>query len=485
MKKLMLSICFINVFLIGNTQNIIGNWKGSLTINGGQFPIIFHIDKDSVGKYKASFDSPKQMSYNLACNEVFFQNDSIHIDIKLIRANYAGIYYKSTATFVGNWNQSNMSMPLTFVKISDTPSVTVIRRPQTPKLPYAYRSNDYIYYNSDSSIRFGATLTLPDSLKFPTQKGYPSVILISGSGQHDRDGMMFQHKPFAIIADYLTQRGIAVLRVDDRGKGKTTGNFSKSTTADFAIDVEAGIRFLQQQPGIDTTKIGLLGHSEGGIIAPMVASKRNDIAFLVLLAAPAVSIPELMSKQNRDILISTGRTVKEAESYQDLYKEIIKVLVSESDTAIIRKRTVLAFNQWQKTVDSNTVILLTAVTDKISKHNFLTQFIQLNQQIWYNYFFRINPSLYLKNVHCPVLALNGDKDIQVDATSNLAAIKQYIKASKKQVVETIALPQLNHLFQKCTTCTTDEYNELEESFNEGALKIISDWINKEIQLKNK
>jgi pimeloyl-ACP methyl ester carboxylesterase len=477
MKKLMLSICFINVFLIANTQNIIGNWKGSLTINGGQFPIIFHIDKDSVGKYKASFDSPKQMSYNLACAAVYFENDSINIDIKIIRGSFSGIVYKNPAVIVGSWNQSNKSLPLSLVKISDTPSITVIRRPQTPKQPFNYRSKDYIYYNADSTQRFGATLTLPDSLKFPTQKGYPAVILISGSGQHDRDGMMFQHKPFAVIADYLTQRGIAVLRVDDRGKGKTTGNFSKSTTADFAIDVEAGIRFLQQQSSIDTTKIGLLGHSEGGIIAPMVASKRNDIAFLVLLAAPAVSIPELMSKQNRDILISTGRTIEEAENYQQLYRKIIDVIVSETDTAIIRKKVLLAFNQWQKTVDSNMVKILTEVTDEKSKNDFLISFIQLNENKWYNYFFRINPSQYLKKVHCPVLALNGDKDIQVDATSNLGAIKQYIKPSKKQVVDTKALPQLNHLFQRCTTCTTDEYNELEESFNEGALKIISDWIN--------
>jgi pimeloyl-ACP methyl ester carboxylesterase len=204
-------------------------------------------------------------------------------------------------------------MPLAMKKTSDVVTTKEIKRPQTPKPPFPYKSEDVEYDNADRSIHFGATFTVPlpdPNVNYFRAPVYPTVLLITGSGKQDRDETIFDHKSFAVIADYLTRQGIAVLRVDDRDIGKTTGNFNTATSADFAKDVEAGLNYLKTRQDVDTGNIGLLGHSEGGMIAPMVASKRNDVKFIVLLAGPGVKISELMEQQSVDMAATSGTPAK-------------------------------------------------------------------------------------------------------------------------------------------------------------------------------
>jgi pimeloyl-ACP methyl ester carboxylesterase len=368
-------------------------------------------------------------------------------------------------------------MLLTLVKKSIVATSNQIKRPQTPKPPFPYRSEEVDYYNTDKSIHFAATFTVPlpdpnvDYFRAPV---YPVVILITGSGPQDRDETILGHKPFAVIADHLTRQGIAVLRVDERGMGKTTGNFSKATTGDFANDVEAGIEYLKNRLDVDTNSIGLIGHSEGGLIAPMVASKRKDIAFIILLAGPGINIMDMMTQQSADIMASAGISASDIEQYRPLYKNMVTAVINAKDSAEASQKAISVFKKWQNGKTASTIKNTTGVETEIDIIAFTNAFIRDLSGPWFLYFLKLNPYDYLSKTSCPVLALNGEKDIQVAAKPNLAGIENALKKNKQ--VTTREMPGLNHLFQHCKTCMIEEYGELEESFDPETLVIISDWI---------
>lgn len=463
-------------------QTVAGNWEGSLEIQDNEIPIVFHITKDSTGKYMATFDSPKQKAFNLACSEVIFKEDSVILMMPLIKGKYAGLLSENKKKLTGTWSQGQASFPLLMKKISDEATIKTINRPQTPKPPFPYKSEDIEYDNADKSIHFGATFTVPlpdPNVNYFRAPVYPTVLLITGSGKQDRDENIFDHKSFAIIADYLTRQGIAVLRVDDRDMGKTTGNFNTATSADFAQDVEAGLNYLKSREDVDVDNIGLLGHSEGGMIAPMVASKRSDIKFIVLLAGPGVKISELMEQQSVDVAAAGGISKKDLEKYRLLYRELVNTIVYEPDTAKALSKAIAVFDDWQKDKNVLLVSRTTGVTDEKSKTKFLQGFVKQLSTPWFNYFLKFNPAEYLRQVKCPVLALNGEKDIQVSAKQNLKAIRSILEKSNNKNMSTMEIPGLNHLFQHCKKCTVDEYSELEESFDTGTLTIISNWIKTE------
>ena len=270
MKKILLFTSTLLSFCFLKAQPITGNWEGVLNVQGTELPIIFHIKKDSANLFSATFDSPNQKAFNLPCSGVEQKQDSLVIYIKMINGKYEGLMSSDKKTVTGKWFQGTISLQLDLKKTSDVVVTKEIKRPQTPKPPFIYNSEEVTYSNADKSVQFGGTLTYP---KEKVVKKYPVVLLITGSGQQDRDETIFDHKSFAVIADYLTKNGIAVLRVDDRGKGKTTGNFGTSTSENFAADAEAGINYLKTLRNVDPNNIGIIGHSEGGMIAPMVAAK--------------------------------------------------------------------------------------------------------------------------------------------------------------------------------------------------------------------
>jgi pimeloyl-ACP methyl ester carboxylesterase len=480
MQKILLTLSVFFIFNISYSQNITGTWQGNLNVQGNSIPIVFHIIKDSSNNLAASFDSPSQHAFNLLCNAVIVKEDSVILMMESINGKYTGKLSADKKQMTGTWHQGGGSLALDVNKTSETVVIKTQNRPQTPKPPYPYHSEDVEYFNADKSLQYGATITYPSTTENNKTKKFPSIILITGSGQQDRDETIFGHKSFAVIADYLTKKGYLVLRVDDRGIGKSTGNFAKSTTADFVKDVEVSLDFLEQQPQVDKNKIGLLGHSEGGMIAPVVADARKEINFIVLLAGPGIPITQLMKEQVEAVAASSGKSPELTKITGQLYsiftEEINKnedsttthnniknkliVFAQNSDTAT---RSAMGFNDLT-TIDKN-------ITDGIER--FTTP--------WLKYFLAFNPQPYLEKLHCKVLALNGSKDVQVIPESNLAGIKASLKKSKSPKYDVIEIPGLNHLFQTCIKCSPDEYGDLEESFSPKALDIIGNWLDKNVK----
>jgi uncharacterized protein len=456
-------------------QSLTGTWQGNLNIQGNQIPIVFHVAKSGTNKLTASFDSPSQHAYNLQCNEVILKDDSVILMMAVLNGKYAGLLSKDKKQIAGSWFQGAGSLPLTVTKTSETTDIKEQKRPQTPKAPFPYHSEDVEYRNADQSITYGATLTYPK-----TGSTYPAVILITGSGQQDRDETIFGHKSFAVIADYLTKKGFVVLRVDDRGIGKTTGIFDQSTSMDFAKDTEAGLDFLEKQPQVNKEKIGLIGHSEGGMIAPIVAGERKEVKFIIMLAGPGIPIIDLMQQQIVAVSNSEGQSLDVAKANGYLLRVVWEEAAKNEDRAITVKNIRLKIDTWSKNLDTVTLSTIRR-RDTASINTQITQAIAALNSNWYHYFISFNPQPYLQKLNCKVLALNGSKDVQVIAASNLPGIRSALQKSKSSTYDLVEIPGLNHLFQTCIKCSPSEYNDLEESFSPKALEIMWNWLQKNVQ----
>ncbi len=460
-------------------QQVAGNWEGALQIQGTEIPIVFHINKDSAGKYSATFDSPLQNAFNLPCSDVIVKADSVILLMKMINGKYSGQLNATKNSLSGEWSQSGQSFPLIMKKTGDAATRATPKRPQTPTPPFPYKSEDVEYANADRSVHFGGTFTVPlpdPNVNYFRAPIYPVVILITGSGPQDRDETILGHKPFAVIADYLTRQGIAVLRVDDRGIGKTTGNFNNSTTADFAKDVEAGITYLTTRNDVDLNSIGLLGHSEGALIAPMVASQTKKVAFIILLAGPGIKIVDLMEQQNADVMLSSGIAKTDVNLYRPLYTKLATAIINTADSLEAAQEASRIFDKWQAKTPVSTVKNTTGIVTEKDKDEFINSFVKALSGKWFSYFMKMNPADHLSKINCPVLAINGEKDVQVAAKPNLSAIKNEFNKNNNNKVKTVEMRGLNHLFQHCKKCTVTEYGELEETFDLETLKLISEWI---------
>ena len=463
-------------------QGIAGVWNGAFYIQSNELPIIFHIGRDSTGKLIASFDSPRQKAFDIPISEVITKEDSVILMMAILNGKYAGVLGQDKKTIDGTWFQGNAAYPLTVTKTGDFATVKQLRRPQTPRQPFPYQIRDVEYWNADKSIHYGATLTCPmEDPATPRKKGFPAVLLITGSGPQDRDETMDGHKPFAVIADNLTRKGFLVLRVDDRGIGKTTGDFSQATTLDFAKDVEAGLDFLEAQPEVNKENIGLIGHSEGGLIAPMVADERKEVKFIVLLAGPGIPIIDLSQEQHEAMEVSNGWTPAEARTISGFLRVCCEEINKNQDTAVLFKNTRARVDAWVKTLDAAATLANISNRMGTSVDDYIRKVLAAMNTKWFRYFITIDPQPYLQKLHCKVLALNGSRDIQVIAASNLAGIRASLRKSHSPKYDVIELPGLNHFFQTCIKCNMMEYKDLEETFSPRALEIMDDWLLKNVQ----
>ena len=459
MRTLVLLLAGLALSSSLSAQDISGAWHGKLSLPTGSLTIVFHISQTEQDVYVTTLDSPDQGANGIKTQTTSFNDSTLIIQIPVIHASYKG-KLNSDNTINGTFTQG-MPLPLNLKK----GEASRPKRPQEPQPPFPYRSEEVTVRNERDEINLAGTLTLPE-------KGtkFPAVVMVTGSGAQNRDEEIMGHKPFFVIADYLTRNGIAVLRCDDRGTAASQGTHATATNEDFATDTEAMVNYLRSRKEINAKKIGIIGHSAGGIIAFIVAQKDPSIAFVVSLAGAGVRGDSLMLKQVE--LISKSQGMPDA--------------VWQGMKPSIRNRYAI-LQQTDKTPEELQKELYADVTKTMSPEQLkdLNTIQQLSAQIssmtspWYLHFMRYDPAQDLKKLKCPVLALNGEKDIQVDATMNLAAIQERITGNGNKNVTVKAYPNLNHLFQTCEKGTLAEYGQLEETINPEVLKDIIEWIRKQ------
>ena len=316
-----------------------GQWLGTLKIGGQELRIVLNIKINELGNFKATLDSPDQGAKDIPIDSIILSDKNIRAESKMIGGMFEGKYNPDSMMIRGEWNQAGMKLPLSLKKTTEN---LEIKRPQEPKPPFPYKEVEVTIENKTDNLTLAGTLTLP------SEKGsFPAVVLITGSGPQDRDEQLFGHKPFKVIADYLTRNGIAVLRMDDRGIGKSTGNFGSATTFDFVNDILSAVEFLKTRPEINKKQIGLIGHSEGGIIAPLVSVKSADVAYIVLLAGPGVPGDELISLQLEALLRANSLSEEAIQKNKLLMKTIFGVMQREADSAAADKKTTAIMKEFR------------------------------------------------------------------------------------------------------------------------------------------
>jgi uncharacterized protein len=432
-----------------------GNWMGTLTIPSGELRVVFRILKNADGTYGGFTDSPDQYQFGIRLGSVTFQDGSVSIEVPGV-GSYQGKMVASDTIEGGLYAGK---LPLTLKRVEQTPEPP--RRPQIPQKPYPYREEEVAYDNSAASVRIAGTLTIPAG-----NGPFPAVLLIAGSGAADRDETIFAHKPFLVLADHLTRKGIAVLRVDKRGVGQTTGTFRGSGIKDFASDALAGVQYLKTRPEVDGKKIGLVGHSEGGATASVVAAQTHDVAYIVLLGSMGMSGYDILVLQDGTEARAAGKSDEEIALIRGYSRRFYSIILEETERTAIEERA-------RKLQDS-----LTEAEKKALGWPNLGGSLSLN---W-----ALNPAAremlqfdicpILRKVSCPVLALNGSKDSQVPPKENLGGIARELKAGGNRNVTIREMPGMNHLFQTCETGATSEYVKIEETMAPAALEAISSWI---------
>lgn len=443
----------------------INAWSGILNVTGIPVPVILYIHQNSSKKTEVILNCMELGINDQSATYIELPNGSVKFEIEASNISYEGCIDKNTSEITGIFHYQDLfSQIIVFKK-----GLTTYNRPQEPIAPYPYHQEEVSYENVCDGVTLVGTFTRPH-----TTKKVPAVILIAGSGPINRDEEVFKHKPFLVLADRLTQSGIAVLRVDKRGIGSSTGSYKNATTADFASDVLAGIDYLKTREEIDSRQIGLIGHSEGGIIAPIVASQSNDVAFIILMGAPAIHFKDVLLEQ----VVLKAKVVGQSDAmttffcqYQNKILDIIEQEPNvETASNTLHEYATQFFdampeshkNEYNRIYGSP---LSLVVIEGLAK-SFNT--------LWIRYLLNYDPAATLQLVSVPVFALNGSLDLQVSSTSNLKVIKEAL--AKNTDVTIIEYPNMNHLFQTCNTGAFSEYLMSEETISPIVLNALTSWI---------
>lgn len=458
MKKFYSFVLFFATIL-SYSQDITGDWYGNLSAMGSEIGFVFQITKNG-DTFSGTMSVPQQNANGIPLSSVTFNDNTLTIKFDPAGLTYSGKV--NNRQIDGTFSQNGMTFPMVLTR--EKPEAKKINRPQEPKAPFPYESEEVTFENSAEKITLAGTFT------YPKTKNFPTVILISGSGQQDRNAEIFGHKPFLVIADYLTRNGIGVLRLDDRGVGKSGGDPSTSTSLNFASDTEAAFQFLKKNPIVNAKKIGLIGHSEGGMIAPIVAAKNPSFQFIVLLAAPGIPCDELLLEQSYLIGKSSGMNETELLETKKINQQIYTAVKSEkSNEAVLAELESIFFEMYKNDTAFNTL-------EEKDKKTVVQQQISPLLTPWYRYFIRYRPEVNLEKITCPVLVLNGEKDLQVPPQANVEGIKKALIKAKNKSVTTKIYPNLNHLFQECKTGSVEEYGTIEQTFSPQVLQDVKDWI---------
>ena len=424
-------------------QRAVGDWHGRLAVGAISLRIGVSVTQAPDGSLSGTLTSPDQGAAVIALSELRFAGTKFAFTVPSIGGRYEGTWDAARGGWKGSWSQG-AAMPLVLLP----GKVAAINRPQEPKPPFPYRQEE-VAIDSVPGVRLACTLTRPEGLG-----PFPAAMLVSGSGAQDRDEALLGHRPFAVLADYLTRTGIAVLRCDDRGTAKSTGNFAAALTRNFADDAMAAVAWLRRQDGID--KVGLIGHSEGGVVGPMVAERDPKLAFLVMLAGPGMPMTELLAAQSEAIGRAMGLSVDQAAHQGEVTRRFL--------------HDVLAAGSNEEAKAAATRIL----TESGAKPETIASQIAMVSTPWFRELAAYDPRPALAKLRIPVLAVNGGTDTQVPAKLNLAGIRAATHGNSDATI--LELPGLNHLFQTSATGAPGEYGIIEETFSPTALKLIGDWI---------
>ena len=461
MKNLTLVILTSLFSLTIYGQDITGQWNGALKIQGTQMRLVFNISQTE-NSLSSTMDSPDQGAKGIPTTTTSFENSILKITIANAKIEYEGTLGQDNI-IVGTFKQGGQSFPMNLSKEKIDKEKLV--RPQEPIKPFPYYSEDITFENKKVGINLAGTLTLPDK-----EGVFPVVILISGSGPQNRDEELLGHKPFLVLSDFLTKNGIAVLRYDDRGIAMSKGDFKTATSADFATDVESAIAYLKTRKEINKNKIGLIGHSEGGLIAPMVASKSKEVAFIILLAGTGIQGDSLLLLQKKLIEEASGINKEDIQKGQSSNRKVFDIVNKSTSLEQLNSDLTIYFKQILKDNPN------TQKPAEMSDDDFVKLQVKQIASPWMQYFIKYNPAPALEKVKCPVLAVNGEKDLQVPPKENLEAIKKALTKGGNKSVTTKELPNLNHLFQECKTGSPDEYATIEQTFSPNALTEILKWL---------
>lgn len=461
MKKLIFLLSIFFVVISASAQEITGDWNGVLSVQGMKLRLVFHLTKTDAG-YTATMDSPDQGAKGIPMTAAKFENNVLTLEFSAAQIVYTGTLNKS-GVVTGNFVQAGQTFPLILSRQEIV--VEKPKRPQEPVKPFPYNSEDVTFENTKDSITLAGTFTYPQGKSI-----FPAVVLITGSGAQNRDEELMGHKPFLVLSDYLTRNGIAVLRFDDRGSYASKGNFATATTPDFATDAEAAVQYLKTRKEVNKKKIGLIGHSEGGIVAPMVAVNCKDVSYIVLMAGPGIPGSEILLRQQKLIGQANGIKEEDLKITEELNSHVFKMIDEISDTDTLRVKITNYFINKSKDLPDLKIPEGKTINDMID--------LQLQQLLtpWMLNFIRYNPAPMLEKVKCPVLAINGSKDLQVPSDVNLKAIENALNKGKNKNFTIKEMPNLNHLFQECKTGSPNEYAGIEQTISPSALDAILTWI---------
>jgi uncharacterized protein len=448
-------------------SGVIGHWAGAIQVQGFELGMNLHLTESEPSTLSCTMDVPMQQAKDIPASSVHCLGDEVTIHFDRLGGSYAGVLSQNKDSLRGVWTQAGHSFDL--VLIRTLASSSRLNRPQEPVEPFPYEITELYFHSDDTST--GAHLDLAGTLTLPEGEGpFPAVVLISGSGPQNRDEELMGHKPFWIIADYFSRNGIAVLRYDDRGVAYSGGDFATATSADFASDAAAAIAFLKTHPKIKSNQIGLCGHSEGGMIAPMVAATSDDCAFIILMAGPGQEIVDLLLLQSELISRAMGEEEARIQKGNSLNRKIYDTVKGEGTSAerkaALYKVVEEAYHQM-------------STEEQRNEGSLEEMYSGLEAQLfnpWMEYFLNYNPSVYLKQVRCPVLAINGGKDLQVAPKENLSAIEQALRSGVCKDITIKEIENLNHLFQHSASGSPVEYGTIEETIAPEVLELMLKWL---------
>ena len=431
-----------------------GVWQGSLEGNGMRLRLQLHVSHDDQKQLVAALDSPDQGVSGLPAIHVIQKDAAFHFEIPVVSGVYDGTLNAAKTAITGSWTQNNIEQKLDFRR-SD--QLLELVRPQNPVKPYPYKEEEIAFPNGKAKTSLAGTLTLPRA-----PGPFPAAVLLSDSGPHDRDESIVGHRPFLVLADHLTRKGIAVLRFDKRGIGKSTGDYANATTEDFAGDAEAALAYLKTRKEIDPKRTGLIGHGEGGMIAPLVAAHSSDVAWIVLLAGPGLNGEDTLLLQSELILKTAGVDDEQIAKTREFNKQTYALVRQEKDTATLQAKL-------------SALVENSGMSASLPPAALQSQ-VRLMVSPWFRFSLDYDPVPTLQKTMCPVLALNGEKDLQVAPKENLAKIQKALQDGANKDFQTAELPGLNHLFQHSPTGSPTEYGSILETMAPEALNAVSDWV---------